>query len=267
MDDDGIMTPQTADFGVTYSVKHRVISWISKNLFDNVSYTARNGLTKGLKRRGGLGWVPIEPEITPELVFWRNLDLRGKVVWDIGAFHGLLTLFFAKQARKVVAWEPNSLNRQRLQDNLRLNGFTNVTVRPYGLASTPSTAEMSFDPLAPGTASIDGGLARGARRETIELRVLDDEQGLESADLIKIDVEGFELEVLKGALRTLSSKPVLFLEMHGSGEEDKRRRVRAIVEFLWEQGYRNILHVETKTQIMPENSEVAARGHLYVNER
>ena len=249
---------------MTYSLKHRVISWVSRNFFDNVAYTARNGLTKGLKRRGGLGWVPVEPDITPELVFWRNLDLRGKIVWDIGAFHGLLSLFFANQARKVVAWEPNSLNRQRLQDNLRLNGFTNVTVRPYGLASRPSTAEMSFDPLAPGTASVDGKLTRGAQRETIELRVLDDEQGLDAPDLIKIDVEGFELEVLKGASKTLSSRPTLFLEMHGSGAEDKRRRVAAIVEHLWGLGYRNIFHVETKTQITPDNSAVASQGHLYV---
>lgn len=256
------MSAQQTD--MTYSLKHRVISWVSRNLFDNVSYTARNGLTKGLKRRGGLGWVPVEPEITPELLFWRNLDLRGKVVWDIGAFHGLLSLFFAKQARKVVAWEPNSANRQRLQDNLRLNGFNNVTVRPYGLASAASTMEMSFDPLAPGTASVDGKLTRGALRETIELRMLDDEQGLEPPDLIKVDVEGFELEVLKGASATLASRPTLFLEMHGSGEEDKRRRVEAIVEHLWNLGYRNILHVETKTQISRENSAVASRGHLYV---
>jgi hypothetical protein len=61
---------------VGYSLKHKVISWVSKNLFDNVTYTVRNGLNKGLKRRGGLGWMPMENP-TPELDFWQALDLGG----------------------------------------------------------------------------------------------------------------------------------------------------------------------------------------------
>ncbi len=250
-----------------YSLKHRAISWVSKNLFDNVTYTVRNGLNKGLRRRGGLGWVPFEAANTPELDFWRTLDLKGQVVYDIGAFHGLLTLYFARNARRVVAWEPNSHNRRRLEENLRLNSFSNVTVRPYGLSSRSMNAQMSFDPLAPGTASIDTEMARGQEHETIELRTLDEEQGLEPPDLIKIDVEGFELEVLKGATQTLTSsgrRPRLFLEMHGADQADKRQRVQAIVDHLWGLGYRTILHVESKTRITPENTATAAQGHLYV---
>jgi FkbM family methyltransferase len=250
---------------VAYSWKHKVISWVSKNLFDSYTYTVRNGLNKGMRRRGGLGWVPVAPDVTPELLFWQGLDVKNKVVYDVGAFHGILTLFFAKQARAVVAFEPNSHNRKRLLENLALNGFSNVTIRPYGLASKPERQEMSFDPLAPGTASVDSKLRKaGLEHEIIELRVLDDEQGLPEPDLIKVDVEGFELEVLRGAPRTLARKPQLFLEMHGADPEDKQNRVRAIVEYLWQQGYRNIQHVETQQQITPENTAVAAQGHLYV---
>jgi FkbM family methyltransferase len=250
---------------VAYSLKHRVISWVSKNLFDNYTYTVRNGLNKGMRRKGGLGWVPVAPDITPELLFWEALDVRGKVVFDVGAFHGILSLFFAKQARQVVAFEPNSHNRKRLLENLALNGFKNVEIRPYGLASTASKLDMTFDPLAPGTASVDGKLRKeGVQHETIELRVLDDEQGLPDPDLIKVDVEGFELEVLSGARKTLAKKPRLFLEMHGADPEDKRNRVKAIVDFLWDVGYRDIEHIETKTKITPENTAVAAQGHLYV---
>jgi FkbM family methyltransferase len=250
-----------------YSLKHKAISWVSKNLFDDVTYTVRNGLNKGLRRRGGLGWIPLESSNTPEFQFWKGLDLRGQVVYDIGAFHGLLTLYFARSAKQVTAWEPNSHNRRRLEENLKLNSFSNVTVRPYGLSSRSMQAQMSFDSLAPGTASIDTGMARGGEHETIELRTLDEEQGLEPPGLIKIDVEGFELEVLKGASRTLTSldrRPRLFLEMHGVDQADKRRRVRAIVEHLWGLDYRDILHIESRSRITPENTEIAAQGHLYV---
>lgn len=249
-----------------YSLKHKVTSWVSKNLFDGVTYTVRNGLNKGLRRRGGLGWIPVDQD-NPEILFWRALDLKGKVVYDIGAFHGLLTIYFAQHADSVVAWEPNSRNRRRLNENIKVNSYSNVIVRPYGLASKPSKAQMTFDPLEPGTASLDSGIAQGGESEIIEIRILDDEQGLRPPDLVKIDVEGFELEVLKGARRTLEPKPDLFLEMHGADPEDKARRVRAIVDHLWAAGYRNILHVESKLAITPQNAAEASQGHLYARGR
>jgi FkbM family methyltransferase len=243
---------------------HTVITWVSQNLFGNFTYTAHHGLNKGLRRRGGLGWLPFETNSSPELIFWRELDLDGKVVYDIGAFHGILTIFFAKQAKAVVAWEPNSHNRQRLMENVRLNGFSNVTVRPYGLSSRPMLAQMSFDPLASGRASIDQGMTKGSEHEMIEVRTLDQEEGLAKPDLIKIDVEGFELQVLEGGLRTLEAHPTLFLEMHGANDEDKLERVKAIVDRLWSLDYRNILHVESRARITPENTPLAREGHLYV---
>ncbi len=248
---------------MTYTLKHKIVSWVSKNLFDNLTYTVRNGINKGLKRRGGLAWVPME-QPTAESDFWQALDCRNLVVYDIGAFHGLLTIYFARQAKQVIAFEPNSQNRRRLEQNISLNGFHNVLVRPYGLSSVASTAQMTFDPLAPGTASIDSGIAWGGEVETIEIRTLDSETGIPAPDLVKIDVEGFELEVLKGATQTLATRPALFLEMHGSDAEDKRKRVEAIVAHLWQLGYRDILHVESRTAITPENAAKAARGHLYL---
>ena len=41
-----------------YTLKHRAIAWISTRLFDHATYTVRHGLLKGMKRKGGLGWVP-----------------------------------------------------------------------------------------------------------------------------------------------------------------------------------------------------------------
>jgi FkbM family methyltransferase len=247
---------------VAFPIKNKVVSWVSQHLFDNITYTVRNGLNRGLRRRGGLGWIPVE-QVNHEIAFWKSLDLKDKVVYDIGAFHGLLTLYFARNAKFVAAWEPNGRNRARLQQNLEANSFSNVIVRPYGLSSKTMSAEMSFDPLTPGMASLDSGLAIGGQHETIELRTLDDEQGLPAPDLVKIDVEGFELEVLKGGVRTLARHPDLFLEMHGSDPADKQRRVVAIAELLWASGYRNILHVESGNKITPDNAAIAAQGHLY----
>ena len=245
-----------------YPFRHLIISWISQKVFDRLTYTVQNGLNKGLRRRGGLGWLPRERD-TAEVLFWKALSLQGKVVYDIGAFHGLLTMYFAQHATQVVAWEPNSKNRQRLEENLRLNSFTNVIVRPYGLSSERALANMTFDSLVPGTASLDPKIASGSQHEAVQLRTLDQEEGLKAPDLIKVDVEGLELEVLKGASRALSCHPDLFLEMHGSDSDDKRRRAQEIVDHLWTLGYKNIVHVETRCTITPQNAAEAVEGHLY----
>jgi FkbM family methyltransferase len=162
-----------------------------------------------------------------------------------------------------VAWEPTSHNRRRLEENVSLNRFQNVVVRPYALGSAPATVEVSFDESAPGTASADGGLKHGSRSEMIEVRTLDSEVGLPTPDFIKIDTEGFELEVLRGATEALRCGPDLFLEMHGVDLEDKQRRVEAIVGFFWEAGYRDLLHVESKAKLRPGDTGVAAHGHIY----
>src|SRR5579872_5700296 len=107
-----------------YSTKHRMVAWVSQNLFDNVTYTVRHGLLKGMKRRGGLAWIPewiVGGTASPEQLFWRDVNLRDLIVYDIGAFQGLLTLLFAQQARTVVSYEPNAKNYARLLENLQLN--------------------------------------------------------------------------------------------------------------------------------------------------
>src|ERR1700733_1047757 len=112
-----------------YTLKHRLTAWISMRLFDASIYTTRHGLLKGMKRKGGLGWIPaiLSPGVmTPEQRFWSDLDLSGMTAYDVGAFHGLLTLLFASRAKAVVSFEPNTRNHKRLMENLTLNDIRNV---------------------------------------------------------------------------------------------------------------------------------------------
>ena len=260
-----------------YTLKHRLTAWISMRLFDTATYTVRHGLLKGMQRKGGLGWVPamFSPGVmTAEQQFWSGLNLSGMTVYDIGAFHGLLTLFFASRARGVVCFEPNTQNRKRLMENLMLNGIRNVEVRNAGVGSRRETRRMVASPLMPGGASVDGKTVEELLRagvetvaEEVSIVTLDEEipqAGLPAPDFIKIDIEGWEIEALRGARSTLESyKPALFLEMHGETIREKRRKVAEIVAFLWDLNYRRIRHIETGASITPENTSVAMEGHLY----
>jgi FkbM family methyltransferase len=259
-----------------YSLRHRITARVS-TLLDGHVYTIRHGLAKGLKRRGGLGWLPTwvrgAGKETPETSFLGKLDLRDKVVFDIGGFQGMLSMFFARQAKHVVIYEPNPASRLRLEENLALNGFTNVTVRPVGIGEKNEELELVFDPLMAGGASASTKIAEQIRSSARKLRVekisivpLDNEVagGMLVPDFVKIDVEGMELGVLKGMRKVLQSQhPALYIEMHGATVEEKRANARVVVDELFSNGYTDLLHIESKVSVTPAIADTALRGHLY----
>lgn len=271
------MTTSDGVTGGYGSLRHRLVAMVS-GMLANVTYTSRRGLTRGLRRRGGLGWVPAwltgSSAPTPEEQFFLSLDLKGEVVYDIGAFHGLFTLFFAQRAAQVVAFEPNPASRRRLVDNVRLNSFSNVIVRDVGVGAAPSRSTLTFDPRMSGGATVAATLQEEQRHsrhhvESAEITVvrLDDEirtSSLPAPTFAKIDVEGMELPALQGMRETLETcRPRLYIEMHGATMEEKRHNARDVVAFLAECGYRRIAHVESGTELDAATTEIAAQGHLY----
>jgi FkbM family methyltransferase len=263
------------------SVKSRVISAISRRL-DFLTYKQRHGLIAGLKRRGGLGFLPTwlvgDSTDTPELRFLAALDVRGKVVYDVGALYGLITLHFARNAKTVVAYEPTPFSRERVLQNVALNGFRNVIVRDVGVGSEPGELEFLVDRSKAGTATADAALQRKYEKtndkfERVRAAIvrLDDDVAsgkVPPPDVVKIDTEGAELGVLRGMTNILASyRPSLYLEMHGADDADKRARVAAIVSFLMLHAYGEIRHIETDTVISEANSAVARDGHLFARAR
>lgn len=263
--------------GLHFSLAHQLIASVS-NLLPDVTYTQRHGLIRGMKRRGGLGFLPpfLAPwaDKTAETAFVSKLNLNDAVVYDIGAFEGILTLFFSRHARQVVAYEPNPASYDRLLENLRLNDIGNVAVRHLAVGEHEGSITIVYDRLMPGGATGDSEVcgqiiqtSRRARSVKVAMVPLDLDIarcGLPAPDFVKIDIEGMELPALRGMRHTLSRyHPALYLEMHGATARDKERNVLEIAEFLREQGYSTILHVETGLKIACDNSSLAREGHLY----
>jgi len=65
-----------------------LVAFVSQRLFGNYTYTIRHGLASGMRRKGGLGFLPVNSGETAETEFLRKLPLAGKVVYDVGAFEG-----------------------------------------------------------------------------------------------------------------------------------------------------------------------------------
>jgi FkbM family methyltransferase len=140
---------------------------------------------------------------------------RGATVLDIGAHVGYYSLLAARlggRTSTIVAYEPDRRNAGRLRRHLRLNRLERVAVVEAAVAEHGGSAQF-----ARGTGSGTGHLASqgGVTVRTVRL---DDEAKARRLrpDVLKIDVEGAEIDVLRGGLETLRrARPVLFLSTHG----------------------------------------------------
>jgi FkbM family methyltransferase len=158
----------------------------------------------------------------------------GDTVVDAGAFPGDFTVFAARRvgpSGKVIAFEPNPVNFKRLQRHVAAFGCTNVVLLPKGLWSREASMQM-------GGAGVDTHL--GAQGEhTVELVTLDGELarlGVAKVDFIKMDIEGAEVEALKGARQTLARQRVnLAIASYHDFEGHPTRR--PIEEFVAGLGY------------------------------
>jgi FkbM family methyltransferase len=244
--------------------------------FGGRTYTVRRGLARGLKRRGGLGFIPrIWPSSgAREEEFLLSLDLRGQTVYDVGALEGVFTLFFARavgEMGRVVSFEPNPASYASIVSNVQLNGFNHVEVRQLGIGASHGTAELLVPRWDPGLGSLDPGMQAQLRRamstRAIQVRIdsVDNQMaaGLPAPQFVKLDVEGSELAVLQGMERAIEArKPALFLEVHCPDGTRKRENAQQIVDLLAGHGY-TIAHVETGSPIVSASAHLAVEGHLY----
>lgn len=155
---------------------------------------------------------------------------EGGVVYDVGAHAGwytLLAVVCAGPGGGVIACEPLPDNVIMLRRHLALNGLGGVTIVQAAASDRSGTAHF-----APAQSSTMGRLAEDGALE-VRLVRLDDLADLPAPHVIKIDVEGAELEVLAGAVELLRrSRPVLFVATHGP---DRHAACRA---WLAKHGYR-----------------------------
>lgn len=206
--------------------------WAAKALIadqDEVWVKVESGLAEGLYLRlnptlEGNYWLGYhEPELQENL---RNLCRRGCVAYDVGAYLGFFSLAIARlagPAGRVLAFEPDHGNCERIQEHANrnhLSGSIQVVEAAVWSYSSPSLPFRSGGiRKSYGGLAADGVVPVLADGDTLAVRSVSlDEfaaQGNPLPDIVKIDVEGGECEVLKGAEKVLSqSRPVLCCEVH-----------------------------------------------------
>lgn len=145
---------------------------------------------------------------------------KGDVFIDIGSNIGLMSLFASKAVTgtgKVLAFEPEPETFRILKENIRINGFGNILANNIALGYVEGTAKIHCVAENRGGSTLLELENSDVGGKKISIGTLDKflaDQAISSVRMIKIDVEGWELEVLKGSNATLSSPnaPIICIE-------------------------------------------------------
>jgi FkbM family methyltransferase len=185
---------------------------------DHVVAVVRAGHGRGIR-------LPLDP--TQEKYYWagqhdvpvQDTLVRvlkpGTAFWDIGAHIGFFTILASRvvgSGGRVHAFEPMPLNRRRLNTTIQLNGATNVTVHAVAVGRSDGSAVLhGHQASAMWTLVAERGEKNGIDVACRTIDTISSEIG--DPSVIKIDVEGAELDVLRGGLGTISrSSPILVVE-------------------------------------------------------
>lgn len=211
------------------------------NLGGEFAVDVRSSTTKRILREGNY-----EPDLVR--LINRFVDRNHDAI-DVGANIGLLSVFLSRYINanfRVLSVEPVPTAAALLKQNLQRNGCRENVVLFEGMAgAVNSTGEIHTIPGMEEYSSANGihhamAHAKGARRVKVPVRTLDSivaEQGL-APGFLKIDTEGFELDVLRGAEQVLGQfRPVVFTEASDKLMKPAGHSVHELIELLESNNY------------------------------
>lgn len=180
-----------------------------------------------------------DPEMIEEMKSFLHHTRDRYSLLDVGALYGTFSLAFASKPGSVAyAVEPSPIAYGTLCENLRDNPSLNVSAFAFALGSSSGKIRMVHDWI-----HLIAISDRDMRNEVKEVDVVTLDEFVRAngikPDAIKIDTEGYELHILKGAKRYLTEhQPAIFLEVHPEHLAALGQSVGEVVDLVSEMGYR-----------------------------
>lgn len=162
--------------------------------------------------------------------FEKFLTLPDMILVEIGANIGAHTVGLSKKVKRLIAFEPQPQVFYNLCANIALNSIQNVDCYNVGLGA--ESGILYLPEIDHSKANNFGGISLLTSGEhKVEIRTLDSYNI--DTQFIKIDVEGMETPVLKGAINTINkNNPVMYIE------NDRKEKSIELIEYLWNLNYK-----------------------------
>ena len=213
-----------------------------------------------VQRRYRSDWVEDSGE--PKFFLSVIEDIDGDFI-DIGANVGFYSLLFvSKTNNQSYAFEPLSKNIEKFKRNIDLNEINNIEIFPYGLSDSYHETEIYYREDNMGAASETMKekykyFINDVKTEITQFKPLDElKSNFSNIGLVKIDVEGAELDVLRGAEEFIQSqKPGILIEIHPVVLKDRNQSVNELLSYINSLGYDDIVTFPEGEPIDVKNCE------------
>lgn len=202
-----------------------------------VRRVTRDGITYDLDLSDYVEWTIYWGVERTEKAALFDLANHGDVALDIGTNVGEVLMNLARRVGttgQVIGFEPNPTTLAKCRHNLSLNHFSNVEVHKVALGDSPGEAMLGHPQ------GMNAGADRiGSSGVPVQVTTLDAfGDRLDRVDLIKIDVEGFDLKVLRGGEKLIERfHPVLFIEFCDANLREQGDSTADLIRWLKEHGY------------------------------
>lgn len=206
----------------------------------------------------------LSKKIVYEINVWNNIVpyiSKGDLIYDIGANIGQYTLRFSELVGtegKIICFEPDYKNYSFLLFNVNINCCTNIECKKIGLGSATENSEFFRDTLTGGRASSfikEQSLNNYPSKEIVSIETFDTMvKSFGLPDFVKIDVEGFEVEVLKGINNILKGTKFLV--------EVRKDTKNKVFEFFNKQSFTCFLVDNEKPIVLTNNKDIPDFSNL-----
>lgn len=210
----------------------------------------------------GRNWYDLQASdpLWPEMRFLRDhIVSRGDVVLECGAHHGCTAILLSRwvgDTGKVVCFEPMPANVEIVRKNIALNELRNVTLVPAAVGESE------------GVVTIDAASNAAVKNSRHGIQVTQTSVDAYEAwrpTVLKIDVEGFEHHVLRGASKVLATRPRIALELHPEHLAQYGSSMEEIMAILRPLRYRMWLQCDDTREPVEYDGQtpITTRAHLF----
>jgi FkbM family methyltransferase len=137
---------------------------------------------------------------------------KGDIIADCGAHIGIITLYAANKVGhtgRVIAFEPDKMNFRKLQDNIKLNKFNNIILVNKGVWSK-NTVLPFFSILSAGSSFVIENTKKTVKVPVVSIDSELKKHNINRLDFVKMDIEGAEIEAVKGTITSMKKNNVNF---------------------------------------------------------
>lgn len=174
------------------------------------------------------------------LAYFRSVLHPDAIVFDVGAYIGVYTFVACEilETGMIYTFEPNPDSAKRIEETITRNNVTQIQLNNSAVGDYTGTVQFSIH-KTPVQSSIHNQTSQGGIE--IPIITLDHychKQEIDRIDLLKIDVEGAELMVLRGAEKMIEMvSPLMIVELHKGESKRFGYTVAETIQFLWDAGY------------------------------